>query len=84
MVDAVHHLDPAVIQQLSAMKANVRRYVANAREDIHGGRTDLPALQARSGWWVSANISTVDLERGLRALCRAGSLDYGRDVRFPA
>ena len=84
VVDAVHDLDPAVIERLSAMKAEVRRYVSQAPQDIHGGRTDLPTLQARSGWWVSANIGAEDLKRGLRALCRAGDLDYGSDVRFPA
>lgn len=84
IVDAVHYLDPAVIERLSGMKAYTRCYVARALEDIHDGRTDLPTLRARSGWWVSANIGTEDLKRGLRALCEAGGLDYGCDVRFPA
>jgi len=84
VVDAVHDLDPAVIERLATMKAYTRRYVARAPEDVHGGRTDLPTLQTRSGWWVSNKISNVDFKRGLRELCRAGGLDYRRDIRFPA
>lgn len=84
VVDAIHDLDPAVIERLAGMKARTRRFAARAREDVHAGRRDLPVLQTRSGWWVSANIGRPDLVRGLRALCAAGGLRYGRDIRFPA
>jgi hypothetical protein len=82
-VDAIHDLDPAAIERLSGMKARTRRYVAREREQVHAGRRDLPVLQTRSGWWVSANIGRPDLIRSLRALCRASGLRYGRDILFP-
>lgn len=84
VVDAVHDLDPAAIERLSLMKARTRRYVARAREDVHAGRRDLPVLQTRSGWWVSANIGRPDLIRSLRALCAATDLRFGDDIVFPA
>lgn len=83
VVDAVHDLDPAVIERLAGMKARTRRFVARACEDVHAGRRDLPVLQTRSGWWVSANIGRHNLVRALRALCAASGLRYGRDIRFP-
>ena len=82
LVDLIHDLDPCVIQRLSAKKAKVRRFVANCPERIHGGRMDLPTLQTESGWWVSDNIGTEDLKRALRALCEAGGLTYGNDIRY--
>ena len=84
VVDAIHDLDASVIGRLSEMKAHTRRYVAREYEQVHSGRRDLPVLQTRSGWWVSANIGKSDLVRSLRALCRAGGLRYGQDIRFPA
>lgn len=84
VVDAIHDLDPSVIERLSEMKARTRRYVARERERVHGGRSNLPALKTSSGWWVSANIGERDLVRSLKALCRASGLRYGKDIRFPA
>ena len=84
IVDAIHDLDPSVIERLSEMKARKRRYVARERERVHAGRRDLPVLQTRSDWWVSANIGRPDLVRSLQALCRASGLRYGQDIRFPA
>lgn len=82
-VDAIHDLDPSAIERLSQMKASSRRYVACEREQVHAGRRDLAVLQARSGWWVSANIGKPDLVRSLRALCKASGLHYGHDIQFP-
>lgn len=82
VVDLIHDLDPQVIQRLSLVKARVRRYVASCPEDIHGGRMNLPTLQTESGWWVSGNIGAEDLKRALRALCEAGGLTYGDDIRY--
>jgi hypothetical protein len=84
VVDAMHYLDPDVIERLSRMRARTRRYVAREGEQLHAGRRDLPVLLTRSGWWVSANIGTQDLVRSLRALCRASGLSYGKDIVFPA
>lgn len=82
-VDAIHDLDPPAIERLSQMMARTRHYVAREREQVHAGRRDLPVLQTRSGWWVSANIGRPDLVRSLRALCRASGLRYGHDIQFP-
>lgn len=84
VVDAIHDLDPPAIERLSQMKARTRRYVAREREQVHAGRRDLPVLQTRSGWWVSANIGRPDLVRSFRALCRASGLRYGHDIQFSA
>ena len=84
VVDAMHDLDPSVIERLSEMKARKRLYVAREPEQVHAGRCDLPVLQTRSGWWVSRNIGAEDLVRSLQALCRASGLHYGQDIRFPA
>jgi len=84
VVDAMHDLDPSVIEWLSEMKARKRRYVARKPEQVHAGRRDLPVLQTRSGWWVSGNIGEDDFIRSLKALCRASGLHYGQDIRFPA
>jgi hypothetical protein len=83
VVDAIHDLDAAAINRLSEMKARTRHYVACEPENVHAGRRDLPVLQTRSGWWVSANIGRRDLVGSLRAVCRASGLHYGHDIRFP-
>lgn len=82
-VDAIHDLDPTAIERLARLKARTRHYVAREPEQVHAGRRDLPVLQTRSGWWVSANIGQPDLVRSLRAICRASGLRYGTDVQFP-
>lgn len=84
VVDAMHDLDPSVIERLSEMKARKRRYVAREPAQVHAGRRDLPVLQTCSGWWVSRNIGEDDFIRSLKALCRASGLHYGQDIRFPA
>ncbi|MBW6495552.1 MAG: hypothetical protein K0B16_13535 [Burkholderiaceae bacterium] len=83
-VDAIHDLDPTAIERLARLKARTRHYVAREPEQVHAGRRDLPVLQTRSGWWVSANMGRADLVRSLRALCQANGLRFGQDIRFPA
>lgn len=84
VVDAIHDLDPSVIERLANRRARTRRFVARERFDVHGGRHDLPTLRTRTGWWVSANVGERDVRRALRALCAAAELSYGRDLVFPA
>ncbi len=82
VVDLFHELDPQALENLAEMRARRRRYVARRREDVHGGRTNLPVIRTRSGWFVSANVGREDVGRGLRALCKAARLVCGVDVRF--
>lgn len=81
-VDLIAIAAPEAIEQLAQMRARSRVYVAVDPTLLHAGRTDLRSLQSESGWWVSANISEVDLKRGLKALCRAAGLRFGSDLRF--
>jgi hypothetical protein len=84
LVDHVAEIDASVLERLAGMKARTRRYVARDPSDLHGGRSDLPVIETASGWWVSANIGTDDLDRNLRALCKAAGLVHGEDVhRLP-
>jgi hypothetical protein len=81
-VDALYHIDPDAVERLSAMRARTRAYIARQRGAIHPGRPDLKVLRSRSGWWVSANVGRDDVERALRALCKASGLIFGQDVRL--
>lgn len=83
IVDMVAELDPTVLERLAAIIARKRHYVARSKAEIHPGRPDLPTIKTRSGWWVSRNVGARDVQRGLMALCRVGSLTFGTDVRFP-
>jgi hypothetical protein len=65
------------------MSARKRAFVAKNRSAIHPRRPDLRVLRTASGWWVSANIGTANIERSLRAACQASGLSYGDDVQFP-
>ena len=83
VVDMVAELDTAVLERLATITARTRHYIARSKAEIHPGRPDLPTIKTRSGWWVSRNVGTEDVQRGLMALCRAGSLKFGSDIRFP-
>jgi hypothetical protein len=39
-------------------------------------------LRTKTGWYVSKNIGQVDFLRGIEALCMAGDIKYGEDVRI--
>lgn len=82
VVDALVMVDPSSIDRLATMRARKRFFVARDRTAIHPGRPDLEVYRTISGWWVSANIGKADIDRGLRAVCKASGLDYGGDVRF--
>ncbi len=82
LIDRVAEIDPGALDRLAGMTARTWRYLAREPSDLHGGRSDLPALETGSGWWVSANIGRADLERHLRALCAAAGLAHGDDVRL--
>jgi hypothetical protein len=84
IVDAVHSLDASVIERLAIYRARKRRFVARSQFDVHQGRMDLQVIQARTGWWVSANVSEADVRRGVKALCDVASLSFGEDIVFPA
>jgi hypothetical protein len=83
VVDLVAALDPSVLEGLARMRARKRRFVSRLRDAIHPGRPDLQVVQARSGWWVSANVSYAAACPTLQALCTAASLKFGEDIRFP-
>ncbi|MDF2233147.1 hypothetical protein P2H44_11350 [Albimonas sp. CAU 1670] len=82
VVDALHQVAPNAVERLAASPSRKRAFVSRRREIVHPGRPDLPVLRTTSGWWVSANIGTADLERALRAVCEAAKLEYGRDIQF--
>ena len=83
IVDQIDDIDPSVLERLELMRARKRRYVARAKSSIHPGRPDLETLKSKSEWWVSANVGKEDVTRGLKALCHAGQLKFGSDIRFP-
>lgn len=82
LIDRLTELDPGVVEKLAPRRSRKRAYVAKERAAIHPGRPDLPVRRTRSGWWISANIGSADLDRALRAVCAASGLTYGRDVCF--
>lgn len=82
VVDVLAAVDAAAIERLTTMCARKRAFVARTRDAVHPGRPDLPTHRATSGWWVSANIGTADIERTLRALSDASDLSYGHDIVF--
>ena len=82
VVDVLAAVDAAAIERLATMSARKRAFVARTRDAVHPGRPDLPTHRATSGWWVSANIGTADIERALRALSDASGLSYGYDIVF--
>jgi len=82
VVDTLVRIDPGSIERLATMRARKRFYVARDKAVIHPGRPDLAVRRTASGWWVSDNVGTADIERALRAACEASGLAYGRDVRF--
>jgi hypothetical protein len=83
VIDLVAEIDSAVLERLAADRARTRRYISRLKAEIHPGRSDLRTIVSQSGWCVSANVGEEDLRRGLVALCRAGSLKFGEDIRFP-
>ena len=83
IVDLIAEIDASVLERLEQCRSRKRGYIAHLRSDIHPGRPDLPTLKTNSGWWVSANVGTDDIIRNLEALCRAGDLEFGTDIRFP-
>lgn len=82
VVDALESIDAAAIERLATMSSRKRAFVARTQDSVHPGRPDLPTLETFSGWWVSANVGTADIERALRAMCDASGLHYGRDINF--
>lgn len=82
-VDVVNAHDPAGVERLAAMRARKRRYISRLQTEVHPGRPDLGVLPTASGWWVSANVGQVDVQRALRALCDAATLTFGKDIIFP-
>jgi hypothetical protein len=82
LIDKLFELDTKAVEKISTIRATKRGYVSREKNVIHPGRPDLPLLKTRSGWWISANIGTDDLERALRCACEVNGLVYGRDIRF--
>jgi len=81
-VDLFYELAPEALDRLATERARKRRYVSRTKADIHPGRPDLAVIKTRSGWWVSGNVGSRDVARGLKALCLAASLEFGRDLQF--
>jgi hypothetical protein len=82
LIDRLVELDPKAVEKFSAFRSTKRGYVSREKDAIHPRRPDLPVLRTRSGWWISANIGTEDLQRALKAACEAIGLICGRDIRF--
>jgi hypothetical protein len=82
LIDRLAELDPEAVEKLSTMRSTKRGFVSREKNAIHPGRPDLPLRRTRSGWWISANIGTEDLERALRRTREANDLVYCRDIRF--
>ncbi len=87
-IDKVHELDPAAIERLAGGESPTgsRRYVARSRDDVHPGKPHLSdrTVKARSGWWVSTNVSRETAEKNLRVLAEVAGLSWERDILFPA
>jgi len=82
IVDLTAEIAPEALERLADMSARSRHYVARKPEAVHPGNKRLPTKQTTSGWWISKNIGQEDLLRALKALCRAGDLQFGTDVKF--
>jgi hypothetical protein len=82
LIDRLDELDSVAVEKLSKEHAAKRAFVSREKDTIHPGRPDLPLRKTRSGWWISANIGTEDLERALKRTCSANDLVYGHDIRF--
>jgi hypothetical protein len=82
IVDLTAEVAPEVLEALANMSARSRRYVARTPEAVHPGNRKLPVERTASGWWISKNVGQEDLRRALKALCRAGNLRFGTDVKF--
>jgi len=84
VIDLVNELDPAALKQFSQDRARKRTFVSHDKRAIHPGRPDLGVIRTASGWWISSNVGTKDIERALRALAKTTGLVFGKDIRFPA
>jgi len=82
VVDMAAEVAPEALDRLSEVSARTRRFIARRPEAIHPGNHRLPVMQTASGWWISKNIGQEDLNRALRALCRAAGLRFGADAKF--
>ena len=82
LIDRLAELDPKAVEKIAMRRSRKRGFVSREKNAIHPGRPDLPLLQTRSGWWISANIGTDDFVRALKCACEANNFDYGRDIRF--
>ena len=72
------------LENLSAKRARVRRFLARTPEAIYPGRSDLArdkTYEVLPGWWIGTNSSCEDLERFMHAVCRSADLVYGKDLR---
>jgi hypothetical protein len=84
VIDLIEEIDAGLLDRLAEARARTRRHISRTQSAIHPGRPDLRTIRTRSGWWVSANVGEDDVRRSLIALCRAGGLTFGEDVRFPS
>jgi hypothetical protein len=82
LIDTLVELAPEAVEKLSRRRSTKRGFVSREKNAIHPGRPDLPLRRTRSGWWISANIGTEDLQRALKHTCDASDIVYGHDVRF--
>jgi len=80
IVDEIHSRDAEILTRFGQVKARTRFFIARSRYDVHTGRRDLPAIKTNSGWWVSENVGTADVNRAISALCKCARLRYGEDI----
>lgn len=81
VVDLIAALDPSVLERLARRQGRLGfSCVSRSRRNF---RSCDPVIQTRSGWWVSGIAGEDHVWRWLMALCEAGDLRFGEDVRFP-
>ena len=81
VVDLIAALDPSVLERLARRQGRLGfSCVSRLRRNF---RSCDPVIPTRSGWWVSGTAGEDHVWRWLRALCEAGDLKFGEDMRFP-
>lgn len=83
VVDMMADVAPEELVKLAAIRTRGRRFVAREPRDIHPHSPHLPVMQTTSGWWISKNISQLQLTQTLRTLSKESGLSFGKDVKFP-
>lgn len=82
VVDLMTDVAPEALVSLAEVRTRGRRLISLEPRGIHLNSPHLPVMQTASGWWISSNISQVQLRQALRTLCEVSRLTFRRDVKF--